>query len=278
MKSKQQVLVLGGKGKTGSRVVQRLTELGYPVRIGSRSAVTPFDWENSQTWEPVLQGMDAVYITYQPDLAVPEAVPAIKQFSDLAVKKGVKHLVLLSGRGEPEAQECEHIVMNAGANWTIVRASWFFQNFSEGYMLEPILAGFVALPVGDMGEPFIDTDDIAEVVVAALTNDMHHGQLYEVTGPRLLSFKEAISEIAAATGRSIQYQEVSIDEYTAMLKEYQVPQEYIGLLTYLFTEVLDGRNAVITDGIEVALGRKATDFQAWVAKTAPTGVWQQPGA
>jgi len=278
MKSKQQVLVSGGKGKTGSRVVQRLTELGYPVRIGSRSSVTPFDWRNSQTWEPVLQGMDAVYITYQPDLAVPEAVPAIKQFSDLAVKKGVKHLVLLSGRGEPEAQECERIVMNAGANWTIVRASWFFQNFSEGYMLEPILAGFVALPVGDMGEPFIDTDDIAEVVVTALTNDIHHGQLYEVTGPRLLSFKDAIREIATATGRSIQYQEVSIDEYTGMLKEYQVPQEYIGLLSYLFTEVLDGRNAVLTDGIELVLGRKPTDFSAWVAKTAATGVWQHPGA
>ncbi|RCR65646.1 NmrA family transcriptional regulator [Larkinella punicea] len=271
----QKTLVLGGTGKTGSRVVQRLTERGWPVRIGSRSATPAFDWLDEATWGPVLQGVGAVYITFQPDLAVPGAVASIQSFVKTAVETGVRKLVLLSGRGEPEAEACEQIVMNAGVDWTILRASWFNQNFSESYLLEPILAGYVTLPVGNVAEPFIDVDDIAEVAVAALTENGHTGQLYELTGPRLLTFKEAVGEIARTTGRSIQYAPVSMSAYAAMLQEYGIPEAFVALLTYLFTEVLDGRNASLADGVERALGRNPTDFAEYVRKTAITGVWNQ---
>lgn len=269
----QKTLVLGGTGKTGSRVVQRLTECSWPVRIGSRSANPAFDWLNEATWEPVLQGVDAVYITFQPDLAVPGAVASIQSFVKTAVETGVRKLVLLSGRGEPEAEACEQIVMKAGVDWTILRASWFNQNFSESYLLDPILAGYVTLPVGNVAEPFIDVDDIAEVAVAALTENGHTGQLYELTGPRLLTFEEAVGEIARTTGRSIQYEPISMSAYAAMLKEYDIPEAFVALLTYLFTEVLDGRNASLADGVERALGRKPTDFSDYVRKTAIAGVW-----
>jgi len=275
MKTYNKTLVSGGTGKTGSRIVSRLTQMGRSLQIGSRSAAIPFDWENESTWAGALKGVDAVYISFQPDLAVPGAVDVIRHFTSKAVALGVKKLVLLSGRGEPEAQECEKVVMGAGVDWTIVRASWFCQNFSESHMLEPILMGHVALPVNDIGEPFIDTDDIADVAVAALTEDGHDGQVYEVTGPRLLSFKEAVAEIAAAIGKPIQYQQVTPEEYSAMLAAHGVPAEVISLIAYLFTEVLDGRNAVITDGVERALGRKATDFSDYISKTAKTGVWNQ---
>jgi uncharacterized protein YbjT (DUF2867 family) len=274
MKSTQQaILVLGGTGKTGSRVVQRLQQSGLPVRIGSRSAAISFDWENEKTWEAAVQDIHSVYITFQPDLAVPGSDKAIRAFTETAVRNGVKKLVLLSGRGEPEAQDCEEIVMNAGADWTIVRASWFNQNFSESYMLEPILAGYVAMPAGDIGEPFIDTDDIADVVVEALTEPGHSNRLYEVTGPRLLSFREAIEEIAKASGRPIQFVQIPIEEYKEQLIAAHVPQEYISLLTYLFTEVLDGRNAHVADGVQQALGRKPRDFSDYVQRTVATGVW-----
>ncbi len=268
-------LVLGGTGKTGSRVVNRLTQMGRSVRIGSRSAAIPFDWEDQSTWGPALDGIDNVYITFQPDLAVPAAVYVIKAFTAKAVEMGVQKLVLLSGRGEPEAQECEQVVINAGTNWTIVRASWFCQNFSESHLLEPILAGHVALPAGNIGEPFVDADDIADVAVAALTEDGHDGEIYEVTGPGLLTFEQAIGEISAATGKSIQYQQVSVEEYAAMLNMYGVPADIVSLLTYLFPEVLDGRNAHTNDGIERALGRKPTSFAEYIRKTAATGVWNQ---
>lgn len=272
-KASQDILVLGGTGKTGSRVVEHLKKANQPVRVGSRSAQPGFDWDDSNTWEPALDNVRAVYIAFYPDLAIPGTSAIIQRFVDTAVKSKVQRLVLLSGRGEEEARHCEQIVMNSGLEWTIIRASWFSQNFSEGAFLESILAGHVALPAGDTGEPFVDADDIAAIAAKALTEEEHQGQLYEVTGTRLLTFKEAIAEIAGATGRDITYEQIPMEAYASVLKEYQLPEQVIWLITYLFTEVLDGRNAVLTDGVQKALGRQPTDFSEYVRKTALTGVW-----
>ncbi|MFX1704849.1 NAD(P)H-binding protein [Chitinophaga sp. CC14] len=271
--TKQTVLVLGGTGKTGSRVAAQLKEKGWPVRIGSRSADPSFDWEDKTTWEPALQGIDAVYLSYHPDLAIPGAVDKIRTLTQTAVKSGVKKIVLLSGRGEKEAQACEQIVMNSGISWTIVRCAWFNQNFSEGYLVDPLLAGHVALPAGNVAEPFIDVEDIADVAVAALTTEDHNGQAYELTGPRMITFAEAVQEIATAAGRPIQYQAIPVEEYKAMLVEYNIPDDFIWLVTYLFTEVLDGRNAHLSDGVQRALGRAPRDFSEYARKTAAEGVW-----
>lgn len=269
----KRILVIGATGKTGRRVLQRLNDRNVPALGVSFSSTPSFDWNNKATWEAVLNNISSVYISYYPDLAIPGAVDAVAQFSNLAVKKGVQKLVLLSGRGEAEAQHCEEVVMDAGVDWTMVRASWFCQNFSEGNFLEPILAGHVALPAGNVGEPFVDADDIADVAVAALTEEGHSRKVYEVTGTRLLPFSAAVAEIAKATGRDIKYEQVPVKAYADLLVEYQLPKDLIGLVTYLFTEVLDGRNESIADGVQQALGRKATDFSEYVKKTAATGVW-----
>jgi len=270
---KANTLVLGGKGKTGSRVVARLQQLGWPVYVGSRSGDRPFDWEDQSTWKKAIQGMEVIYVSYYPDLAVPGAVDAIRAFTQIAIEGSVRQLVLLSGRGEAEAQEAEKIVMALDLDWTIVRASWFFQNFSEGYLLDPIQAGHVALPVSDIPEPFVDAEDIAEVAVAAITQEGHNHKVYEVTGPRLLTFREAIETISRETGKTIVFEQISVDNYKAMLKEYAIPDDFIWLVTYLFKEVLDGRNANITHGVEDALGRPATDFTDYVKRTALKGEW-----
>ena len=270
-------LVLGGTGKTGRRVVERLEARGIPVRVGSRSGEPPFDWEDPDTWAPALDKVGAVYVSYAPDLAVPGAVEAVRSFAELAVENGVRRLVLVSGRGEEEAQRAELVVREvseeAGAEWTVVRCSFFNQNFSENYLLEPMLGGEVAVPAGDVPEPFVDAEDIADVAAAALTEEGHAGQLYELTGPRLLTFEEAVGEIARAAGREIRYVQISVEEYAAMLAEYEVPAEYVELLTYLFGEVLDGRNAHLTDGVRRALGREPRDFSDYARDAASTGVW-----
>lgn len=267
------ILVLGGTGKTGRRVVDRLTAKGLPVRVGSRSGRPPFDWTDPSTWGPVVQGVESAYLAFQPDLAVPGAADTIRSFTELAVRHGVRRLVLLSGRGEREAQRAEEVVRNSGADTTILRASWFAQNFSESHLLDPVLVGEVVLPVGDVGEPFVDADDIADVAVAALTEDGHAGRLYELTGPRLLTFAEAVGEIAEATGRQIRFRSVSVEAYTAMLAGYDLPADVVALLAYLFTEVLDGRNAELADGVRQALGRPARDFRDYARTTAAAGVW-----
>ena len=269
----QPVLVLGGTGKTGRRVVERLLARGVPTRIGSRSGTPPFDWEDRSTWEPALRGAGAAYIAYYPDMAVPGAVETVGDLADLAVKSGVTRLVLLSGRGEPEAELAEEAVRGSGADLTVLRSTWFMQNFSEEYMLEHVLTGEVRLPAGDVSEPFVDLEDLADVAVAALTQEGHVGQTYELTGPRLLTFADAVGEIAHATGRDIRYVPVSVEAHAAAAAEHGVPADVIELLTYLFTEVLDGRNARLADGVQRALGREPRDFTAYVRAAAAAGAW-----
>jgi uncharacterized protein YbjT (DUF2867 family) len=267
------ILVLGGTGKTGRRILERLAARGVPARPGSRSGEPPFDWEDRSTWEPALDGVGTVYISYFPDLAVPGAADTVGAFAELAVARGVRRLVLLSGRGEEEAQRAERLVQAAGADWTIVRSTWFSQNFSESYMLDGVLAGELALPVGDMREPFVDADDIADVAVAALTEDGHVGEIYELTGSRLLTFADAVGEIADATGRDIRFVSISMEEFMSALARDDVPPDFVELLRYLFTEVLDGRNASLTDGVPRALGRQPRDFRDYARETAATGIW-----
>lgn len=272
------VLVLGGTGKTGRRVANRLEERGVPMRVGSRSGEPAFDWEDRTTWAPALRDVASVYVSYYPDLAVPGAVETVRLFAELAVENGVRRLVLLSGRGEPEAERAELALQEvvggkAGAEWTIVRSTWFMQNFSEDYMLEHVLSGEIRLPAGDVTTPFLDADDIAEVAVAALTEEGHTGQLYELTGPRSLTFAEAAAEISKATGRDIRYVPVSLEEHAAEAAEHGVPAEVVELLTYLFAEVVDGRNADTTDGVRRALGREGRDFGGYAREAASTGVW-----
>jgi uncharacterized protein YbjT (DUF2867 family) len=273
MNTQQNILVLGGTGKTGRRIVERLAALGVPTRVGSRSAEPPFDWEDRTTWWPALEGVSAVYISYFPDLAIEGAADKVAAFARLAVETGVRRLVLLSGRGEEEAERAEELVRASGADWTILRATWFSQNFAENYFVDGVLDGVLALPADDVPEPFVDADDIADAAVAAFTEPGHVGELYELTGPRLLTFAEAVQEIAAATGRDLRYQPISIDEFTSEMAKQDVQDDIVELLAYLFSEVLDGRNAHVTDGVQRALGRPPRDFGAYVRETAATGVW-----
>jgi uncharacterized protein YbjT (DUF2867 family) len=268
-------LLIGGTGKTGRRVNDRLTARGLPVRIGSRSGQPPFDWTaDPDTWIPMLDGVTAAYITYYPDLAFPGAAESIRAFAERATAAGVRRLVLLSGRGEEEAEVSEQGVRECGAEWTVVRATWFAQDFNEYFLLPPVLAGEIALPT-DVPEPFVDLEDVADVVVAALTEDGHAGRTYELTGPRLVTFAEAAAEISAASGRKVRFESVTPQECTARMVAGGVPQEDAESLTDLFARILDGRNAHLTDDVKRVTGHEAHDFRDFVRAAARTGVWDQ---
>ena len=266
-------LVLGGNGKTGSRVAARLHELGRPVRIGSRKGDPRFDWADDATWVGALRGVESVYVSYYPDVSFPGAAERVGAFAKAAVASGTRRLVLLSGRGEPEAEPSEQAVRDSGAEWTILRSSWFAQNFSEHFLLEPVLVGAIALPTADIAEPFIDVTDVAEVAVAALTRAGHAGKVYELTGPRLLSFADVAAELSRATGRDVRYVPITSAEYAAAAARAGVPLEEIEPLTDLFTRVLDGHNAFLSDDVERVLGRRPRDFADYAHDTAATGIW-----
>lgn len=271
-------LVVGGNGKTGRRVAERLQTRGRSVRLGSRSGEPRFDWEDRATWAPALRGATSAYISYFPDLAVPGAPEAIAHFAETALANGTRRLVLLSGRGEHEAQRAEQELQASGAEWTVVRCSWFNQNFSESYFREPLVAGELALPADTVAEPFVDADDIADVALAALTEDGHEGQLYELTGPRLLTFAEAVAEIERASGRTIRYVPISLEQFAAGMADEGVPGDVLSLLELLFGEVLDGRNESLADGVQRALGREPRDFAEFARRAAADGIWNAPTA
>lgn len=267
------ILVIGGTGKTGRRVAGRLTERGVSVRIGSRSGSPAFDWDDAGTWGPALDGITKAYVTYYPDLAFPGASDLIAEFAAFAVARGVEKLVLLSGRGEDGAVASEEAIRKSGAAWTILRCNWFNQNFNESFFLGPVLDGVISIPAGDAVEPFVDADDIADVAVAALTESGHDSEVYELSGPRLLGFQDVAREIGAATGRSVIYRPVTATEYEAILASEGLPGDFVDL----FTLILDGRNASVTDGVQRALGRDPKDFSEFAREAAATGVWAVAG-
>jgi uncharacterized protein YbjT (DUF2867 family) len=265
-------LVIGAGGKTGRRVTDRLIQAGLPVRPASRSTATPFDWDDTTTWRPALVGVDAAYITFYPDLALPGAAETVGAFAELAVANGVRRLVLLSGRGEAGAQAAERRLQASGADWTVVRCAFFNQNFSETFA-DAVRHGTLAMPGGDTAEPFVDADDIADVVYAALTDDRHIGQLYELTGPRLLTLSQVASELSAALGRTVRYAPLTAERYASELVAHGISSEEAVPIAALIAEVLDGRNAYLTDGVQRALGRPPRDFTDYARTTAATAVW-----
>ncbi|MET0987200.1 MAG: NmrA family NAD(P)-binding protein [Steroidobacteraceae bacterium] len=273
MKSQQApVLIIGANGKTGRRVNALLERRGVATRGASRSTTPSFDWTRPEGWAAALEGVSKAYVTCQPDLAVTGADAAIAELSDIARRKGLERVVLLSGRGEPGAQRAEKALQTSGVPWTIVRASWFNQNFSEGYMLDGVLAGEVALPAGAIPEPFVDADDIAEVAAAAVVDARHVDRIYEVTGPRALTFTQAVDEIAAGLGRPVRYTQITPEDFVISLRAY-VPEDIVQLMNELFTVVLDGRNTQVKQGVAEALGRPARDFSVYVRETVRSGAW-----
>jgi uncharacterized protein YbjT (DUF2867 family) len=255
------IFLAGGTGKTGSRIARRLGARDVPFQLGSRRAEHPFDWSRPETWPAAIGDSDAAYIAYWPDVAVPGADAQIAEFAKVAQAQGVRRFVLLSGRGEPEAQAAEQALFAVAPDATVLRASWMNQNFNEGSFAELVEAGEVTLPVGGVGEPFVDADDIADAAVAALLDDGHQGRVYEMTGPRLLTFADAVAAIAAAAGRDITFRPIPLADFEALLASIGTPEEAIGLIRYLFSEVLDGRNAYVGTGVPDCLGRPARDFR-----------------
>ncbi|MDF1737892.1 MAG: NAD(P)H-binding protein [Verrucomicrobiales bacterium] len=266
-------LVIGGSGKTGRRVVDRLKTLGHEVRSASRSSNLSFDWNDDANWDEVLTGVKALYVTYHPDLSVPGASDHIRALLAVAESQGVERIVLLSGRGEEEAQRCERLVLDSGIPATVVRCGWFNQNFSESFFRDLLMSGTLAVPNASVGEGYIDADDIADVATAALTGEGHEGQIYELTGPELLTFRDIAVIFHEVTGRELNVVDVSREDFVEGLEAAQLPEGMVQLVDYLFNEVLDGRNASLGNGVQRALGRPPRDFRSFLQKAHLSGAF-----
>lgn len=267
------VLITGGTGRTGRRVAERVRAAGHLPRITSRTGTPPFDWDSPNTWEAALDGCAAAYLCYSPDLALPGVDDVIKRFVSRALASGVERLVLLSGRGEDGARACEEIVLSATDAATVVRCAWFQENFSEHFLRGAVLSGRIAVPAGDVREPFVGLDDVADIAALALTSDTYDGRVLELTGPQSITFTEASDLLSEAIGRRVVYESVDGETFVAEQVAAGVHPDEAGALAWLFDEVLDGRNVATTTTIEEVLGRPARSFVDYARLAAAAGAW-----
>lgn len=270
------ILVTGATGKTGRRVVRMLQQRGVTVRAASRSGTPSFDWTDRSTWEPALRGVTGMYLV-APGLGSPQAAEHIAAFARRASAAGSRRAVLLSvpegGADQEHVLAAEQALEHAGLDWTVLRPRWFFQNFSEDFLHDPVMSGEVRLPAGDGKEAFVDAEDIAEVAVAALTEAGHAGWHYELSGPRLMTFGDAVAEIARATGRDLRYVPLTAEAYADEQRAQGVPEEWVQLSAGLYDYVRSGGLASLSDGVQRALGRAPRDFSEYAGLAARQGVW-----
>jgi uncharacterized protein YbjT (DUF2867 family) len=252
---------------------------GTPVRAASRSSRVRFDWSEPGGWDAALQGVTAVYV-----VAPREPGPA-HEFVARAEAAGVQRLVLLSGRGADtwgdspfglDMRSAEDAVRGSALEWTVLRSSNFDQNFDEDVFHAPLLAGELALPAGAVPEPFIDIDDVADAAAVVLTEPGRHaGRIYELTGPRALTFAEAVDLISRASGLPITYKQISPAEYTAALIEDGVSEDDAHHVAEMFVLMERGLLAATTDDLATVLGRAPRTFEEYVVRTAAAGAWRR---
>jgi uncharacterized protein YbjT (DUF2867 family) len=266
-------LVLGATGKTGRRVVERLRAAGRTVRAASRSSEARFDWTDPGTWDEVVDGVSAVYL-----VAPTEPGPAPK-FVQTAVAAGVRRFVALSGRAADswgdstfglDMLSAEGAVRASGVDWSIMRATNFNQNFDEDLFHAPLTAGELALPGEGVVDVFVDVEDVADVAVALLTEPGHAGHIYELSGPRTMTFREATEQIARASGRAIRYTDVTPDEYVTALVAQGFTPEDAGHVLEMFALMRRGVFAEPTGDVRRVLGRAPRSFESYVDR-----VWRR---
>jgi len=266
------IVIVGGTGKTGKRVAARLRARGVDVRPVSRSTAIRFDWDSPETWAPAVNGASAAYVTYSPDLAFPGADKQIAALAEVLVTHGITRVVLLSGRGELGAEASERALQAAIPTAVVVSCSFFTQNFTEGPFLTGVLDGQIAMPASaTVVEPFLDIDDLADVVVTALLSDTHQGTTLELTGPEALTFPSVLHVLGEQAGRTVSFREVSVPEYIDSTVAAGAPLDLAHGLAELFTEVLDGRNVSTTTTVQDVLGRRSTAVDVTIRRAAESG-------
>ena len=266
------ILVTGATGKTGSRISKLLEDAGHSVRRGSRRSNTVFDWQDTATWSATLHDVQSVYICFYPDFAVPGALDTLATFAEAAKSAGVERLVMITGRGERYAQLGEEILFNSGISTTILRSAWFAQNFSEGSLHQPVMENVIPMPGDGIGEPIVDLDDFAEVAVKVLTEFGHENRIYEITGPRVITFGEVANILTETLNRHIQYVPITFEAFHEEL-ERATDKAYADIVTSIARETFDGRNANLSGDVERLLNRPSSDFIEFALRASKTGCW-----
>ena len=267
-----ETLVTGSSGIVGRRVVAHLRDRGLAVRAASRSGTPPFEWTHPATWEANLDGIRRLV------LISPEGVPVHPDFLPAAAAAGVERIALLSDKGVEVMRvdrllAAERLVNNSELPWSIVRADWFNQNFSESFFRPGVLAGLITVPIDEVRQSFVDADDIAAVLVETLLDVTHTGRTYMLTGPTSLSFAEAVNIIGDACGRRVRFAG-DADSYRRGQEALGVDPAQIQREIDNFARLAAQGDATPTGDVERVIGRPAIAFPTFASRAAARGAWQ----
>ena len=262
------LLLLGGTGKVGRRLAERLEAQGHTARAVGRNSTPRFDWRDESTWAPALDGVDGVFIVGPGSAS--DWSTRLEHFLATAAEQRVRHAMLLSARGveflpDGAVARAEAALRRGPLAWTIVRPTHFAQNFTEA-MFVPGDDGAFFAPVADGREPFIDVNDIADVAAVALTDEGYDGRILELSGPRAIDFDEAARILSEVSGRAISYVSESDVAHIARLRGQGLPEGYIEWRMAMLRGIASGADAYLSSDVEAVLGRSATSFEEWARR------------
>jgi uncharacterized protein YbjT (DUF2867 family) len=266
------VLVLGATGTTGRRVAAFLAERGVPTRLATRTPASPgqvrFDWTDRDTHRDALRGVRAVYLIAP--IGVSDPVPLVEPFLSEALRQGVRRVIALSSsalaEGAPGLGAVHHLIRVTMPEWTVVRPSWFMQNFTGEHLVAlGVRDGEIVTATGDGRVAFIDAGDIAAVAGHALIDETPHNTEHLLTGPATLSYSDAAAIIARQTGRTITHRSVSADEAAERIAAHGISIEFAKMLAALDVDIRNGTEDRVTNTVETVTGHPARSFEAFAA-------------
>ena len=271
------ILITGGTGKTGRRLVARLREGGFACRVAARPVTTAegacrFDWTRPDTWRDVVESVSAVYLVAPAIDGDPARI--VIDFAQLALERGVSRFVLLSASllpaGGPAMGQVHRWLQQNAPQWTVLRPSWFMQNFSEGQHLATIREENRIYSATENGRvPFISAEDIAAAAAAALTCEAPLNRDFILTGSQLLTYDEVAERLSNATGQSILHHRLSPDALATRYQALGIGAPHAQMLAAMDTAIAAGAEDRITGCVEQLTGRPPTTFDAFVHATVP---------
>jgi uncharacterized protein YbjT (DUF2867 family) len=273
MSNQATALILGGSGRTGSRVARNLAQRGIGTRTAARhGADIRFDWDDPAAHANALSGVDRVYLV-TPVLRVSYA-DQVAAFLDLAETAGVRHVTFLSTYNAdraPHGIDIAAVEANLAARQAIthsvLRPAWVMQNFTDDHL--PVVDGVITAPSGGGAEAFVDADDIAAVGAETLLHPgVHAGARYTLTGPQALTFDAVAAIIAAAAGRPVSYNDIDQEAWISGALTVGVPADYAVMLRWLTGAIIAGNGSVPADDIEKVTGRPPVTFRAFAERNA----------
>jgi ergot alkaloid biosynthesis protein len=276
------ILVTGGTGKTGGRLIHRLVEQGWTARCASRSGKAAagvdgvkFDWHDVQGHAAALAGVKRIYLVAPVGSNSPLEV--MQPFIELAIARGVRRFVLLSSsaleEGGPAMGAVHALLHRIAPEWAVLRPSWFMENFAGSHLATIRDQDSIYSATDDGLIPFIAADDIAEVAFRALTDKDAANSDLLITGPEALSYGEAAAIIGKARGRPVRHVRLSGAELTARFESFGVAPDYAAMLAGLDRAIAAGAEARTTSVVAQLTGRGPMSLEDFAARNA--AVWRR---